>query len=40
MDKKDTNSKNQEKKREGVSSSLIQKFATELKAVQTTKRQR
>ena len=39
MEKKDTNAKNQEKKREGISSSLIQKFATELQAVRANKRQ-
>ena len=39
MEKKDTNAKNQEKKREGISSTLIQKFATELQAVRASKRQ-
>jgi len=39
MNKKDTTRKNEEKKREGVSSSLIQKFAAELQAVRANKRQ-
>lgn len=38
MDKKNTNAKNEEKKREGISSSLIQKFAVELQAVRASKR--
>ena len=39
MAKKETSGKNDEKKREGVSSSLIQKFADEMQAVRANKRQ-
>lgn len=38
MAKKNDDRKHQEKKREGFSSSLIEKFANELQAVQSNKR--
>ena len=39
MEKKANNEKGNEKKREGIASNLIQKFAAELQAVRATKRQ-